>query len=56
MCIFLYMYVYIYMCVCMCVYIFIQFIYSYKWSEVIHNTQSTEILQKEDGRNVYVQS
>ena len=28
--------------------------YVHKWSEVIHNTQSAQISQKQDGHNVYV--
>ena len=30
--------------------------YVYKWSEVIHDTQSAQISQKQDGPNIYVQS
>ena len=28
--------------------------YVYKWSEVIHDTQSAQISQKQDGHNMYV--
>ena len=58
-CIYIYIYIYIYIfvcvCVCLCVYIYTMYIL-YKWSEVIQNTQSTQISQKQDGRNTYVKS
>ena len=28
--------------------------YIYKWSKVIHDRQSAQISQKQDGRNIYV--
>ena len=30
------------------------YIYVYKWSKVIHDTQSDQISQKQDGRNIYI--
>ena len=38
-------YIYIYICMYVCM---------YKWSQVIRNTQSAQISQKQDGRNIYV--
>ena len=40
------------MCVCVCVCVFIYCIYLYKWSEVIQDTHSAQISQKQDGRNM----
>ena len=36
------------------IYIIYIYIYLYKWSEVIHNTQSAQISQKQDGHNIYL--
>ena len=44
----IYICIYIYMCVCVCLCVCM---YLYKWSEVIHNTQSAQISQKQDGCN-----
>ena len=38
----------------MCIYIYIYNIYIYKWSKVIHDTQSAQISQKQDERNIYI--
>ena len=35
------------------IYIYIH-IYIYKWSQVIHDTQSAQISQKQDERNIYL--
>ena len=52
----IYIYVYIYVCVCVCVCLFVCVcMYLYKWSEVIHNTQSAQISQKQDGC-IYIMS
>ena len=50
----IYIYIYIYIYICMYMYLCNIYIYIYKWSEVIHGTQSAQISQKQDERNIYV--
>ena len=46
----------LFVCVCVCVCVYLYNIYIlYKWSEVIHNTQSAQISQKQNGC-IYIMS
>ena len=51
----MYIYIYLYIYIFIDIYTYICILYIYKnWLEVTHNTQTAQILQKYDERNIYV--
>ena len=55
-CMYIYLSISIYLSIYLSIYIYIYiyiYIFIYKWSKVIHNTQSAQISQKQDGRNIH---